>query len=275
VSGWRWDETLFKGAAAYYDRGRLPYAPGLADVMAEALRLDGRGRLLDVGCGPGTVALRVAHLFEAVVGLDADAQMLEEASRLASERDVRNAAWEHARAEELPAGLGVFRVIAFAQSFHWMDRPSVAAAAASMLDRGGVVVHVDAGDRRGLGPAGVVESVRRRFLGPDRRAGQGVRNTSPDDEDDVFRGAGLEGPECVPVPDGRVLDRTIDNVVAETFSSSGCAPHLFGNRVGEFERELRAALADASRSGTFAVRLPDNVLKIWRPEGTSAGPAKT
>lgn len=33
--GWQWDGTLFRGAAAYYDRGRLPYAPNLADALRE------------------------------------------------------------------------------------------------------------------------------------------------------------------------------------------------------------------------------------------------
>ncbi|HLH59561.1 MAG TPA: hypothetical protein VKV33_10470, partial [Streptosporangiaceae bacterium] len=51
---WSWDESLFAGTARYYEQGRLPYAPGLADVFARSLALDGRGRLLDVGCGPGT-----------------------------------------------------------------------------------------------------------------------------------------------------------------------------------------------------------------------------
>ena len=57
VDGWEWDDTLFLGSAPYYERGRLPYAPGLADILAEALALDGRARLIDVGCGPGTLAL--------------------------------------------------------------------------------------------------------------------------------------------------------------------------------------------------------------------------
>jgi cyclopropane fatty-acyl-phospholipid synthase-like methyltransferase len=73
---WEWDETLFAGAAAYYDRGRLPNAPGLADAVEKALGLDGRTRLLDVGCGPGTVTLPLAGLFQEVVGLDADAGMI-------------------------------------------------------------------------------------------------------------------------------------------------------------------------------------------------------
>jgi len=78
---WVWDETVFEGTAAYYRQGRKPYAPALADALAEHLHLDGRGRLLDVGCGPGTVALFFAHLFEGVIGVDPDPGMLAEAQR--------------------------------------------------------------------------------------------------------------------------------------------------------------------------------------------------
>jgi ubiquinone/menaquinone biosynthesis C-methylase UbiE len=123
---WEWDQTLFAGAAAYYDRGRLPNAPGLTDAFENAFGLDGRGRLLDIGCGPGTVTLPLAGLFQEVVGLDADTGMIQEARRLASERGVMNARWVERRAEELPADLGRFNVVTFAASFHWMDRPVVA-----------------------------------------------------------------------------------------------------------------------------------------------------
>lgn len=141
---WSWDESLFAGAAGYYGRGRLPYAPGLADVFARSLALDGRGRLLDVGCGPGTVTLRLAPLFEAATGLDPDPEMLAYASRAAAGQGTGNVAWVRQRAEALPAGLGSFRAVTFAASFHWMDRPRVASAVATILDRDGAVVQVDA-----------------------------------------------------------------------------------------------------------------------------------
>jgi SAM-dependent methyltransferase len=276
---WSWDESLFAGAARYYEQGRLPYAPGLADAFARSLALDGRGRLLDVGCGPGTVTLLLAPLFAGVVGLDPDPGMLAHASRVAAERGVGNATWVRRRAEALPAGLGSFRIVTFAASFHWMDRPRVAAAVATMLDPGGAVVQVDApGYRidelpaeswRGSlpfppPPDDALDQLRRRYLGSDRRAGRGIRNTSPDGEDGVFQRAGFRPAETVTVPDQRALERTVDDMVARVFSTSSTAPHLFGDRRKDYEEDVREILTRASPSGRFSLRLPDNVLRIWR-----------
>lgn len=276
---WKWDESLFGGAAGYYERGRPPYAPGLADVFARSLALDGRGRLLDVGCGPGTVTLRLAPLFEAAVGLDPDPEMLACASEAAVAQGVGNVTWVRQQAEALPAGLGKFRVVTFAASFHWMDRPRVASAVARMLDGGGAVVQVDAPGyradelaaeaRRGLlpfppPPDDALDQLRRRYLGKDRRAGRGIRNTSPSGEDQVFQEAGFRPAQMVTVPDQRVIERTTEDVVARVFSSSSTTPHLLGTRRADFERDMREILAQASPSGRFCLRLPDNILRIWR-----------
>ncbi|MBO0837714.1 MAG: class I SAM-dependent methyltransferase [Actinobacteria bacterium] len=276
---WSWDESLFAGAARYYEQGRPPYAPGLADAFARVLDLDGRGRLLDVGCGPGTVTLRLAPLFEAAVGLDPDPEMLACASEAAVAQGVGNVTWVRQQAEALPAGLGSFRAVTFAASFHWMDRPRVASAVAMMLDAGGAVVQVDAPGyradelaaeaRRGLlpfppPPDDALDQLRRRYLGKDRRAGQGIRNTSPGGEDQVFQEAGFRPAQVVTVPDQRVIERTTEDVVARVFSSSSTTPHLLGARREDFESEMREILAQASPSGRFSFRLPDNILRIWR-----------
>jgi len=285
---WSWDESLFAGAAGYYEQGRLPYAPGLADAFTRSLALDGRGRLLDVGCGPGTVTLRLAPLFEAAVGLDPDPEMLARASSAAAGQGIGNVAWVRERAEALPAGLGSFLAVTFAQSFHWMDRPRVASAVATMLDAGGAAVQVDAPGyltdemaaefRRGSlpfppPPDGALDQLRRQYLGSDRRAGQGIRNTSPSGEDQVFRQAGFRRAEIVTVPDQRIFEQTADDIVARVFSSSSTAPHLFGDRQEDFETDMRQILAQASPPGRFSVRLPDNILRIWRLPALVACPA--
>ncbi|MFJ2773048.1 class I SAM-dependent methyltransferase [Streptomyces sp. NPDC087300] len=272
---WKWDETLFSGAAAYYRRGRLPYAPGLADALTETLALDGHGRLLDVGCGPGTVALPLAHSFDEIVGVDPDAGMLTEAARDAASVGVADKArWVRVRAEELPAGLGTFTVAAFAQSFHWMDRDLVAAAVRGMLRPGGALVHISDLKTEDLSVGGLphpavpqdaIAGLVRRYLGPVRRAGRGVLpHGTPGGEAAVFARAGLHGPQRLVVPAGQALERTVDDVVASVFSLSSSAPHLFGGRLDAFEAELRRLLGAASPSGRFSERRPSTEVFIWR-----------
>jgi SAM-dependent methyltransferase len=273
---WTWDETVFEGTAAYYRQGRKPYAPALANVLAEHLGLDGHGRLLDVGCGPGTVALFLAPLFESVVGLDADPGMLEEAERAASQEHSTKATWVQMRAEELPGFLGTFRLISFAQSFHWMDRPRVAAAVRGMLEPGGAVVQVDlwhtsppdkelpSGPHPAV-PEAAIDELRVRWLGPDRRAGQGFRNTSASGEDEVFQAAGFAPEEIVLVPDDRILERSVDDVVAWVLSTSSTAPHLFGEHLSAFASDLKDLLLATSPDGRFSVPLTDNRLRVRRP----------
>ena len=276
IAGWEWDDTLFAGTAAYYERGRLPYAPGLADELADALKLGGHGRLLDVGCGPGTVAIGLAHLFGEIVGVDPDGEMIAEAQRAAAAAGVSRAAqrWVQARAEELPAGLGTFTVATLGSSFHWMDRDLVAATIMDMLEPGGVLVHIadlktESLDVSGLPdpavPYAAIAELIRRYLGPIRRAGRGVLpDGTPGGEASVLSRAGFAGPEHHIVTGGQALVRTCDDVVAWTFSMSYSAPHLFGARRHDFEADLRRLLADASRSGRFSQRQPSTDAVIWR-----------
>lgn len=273
--GWQWDETLFQGSARYYERGRLPYPPGLADAVAAALALDGHGRLLDVGCGPGIIVLRLAHLFEQVIGLDADAEMLVEAERRAEELGIGNARWVHALAEDLPVGLGSFRVATFAQSFHWMDRDRVAATILEMLEPGGAFVQVSAPqasasepDRplpQPLPPSEAIKALVERYLGTVRRAGQGVLlYGTPGGEATVLSRAGFEEPDYVQVPGRAIIVRTVDDLVAAQYANSGSAPHLFDDRLPEFEAELRTLLVQASPSGLFAEQSADAEVWVWR-----------
>jgi SAM-dependent methyltransferase len=272
--GWEWDETLYGGSAEYYERGRLPYPAELADRLASALALDGSGRAIDVGCGPGIIALRLAHLFDEMIGVDADRHMLEQAAQRAIERGITNTRWVQMRAEDLPGDLGTFRVATFAQSFHWMDRARVAEKIHAMLQPGGAFVQVNHWSIAGepapespypFPPEDDVAQLVRTYLGESRRAGQGVLpSTKLDDEPEVLHAAGFGDPERVPLPGGEVVVSSVDDIVARHYSVSGSAPHLFGSRKEEFEQELRTLLNAASESGKFAERVRDAELVIWR-----------
>ena len=79
----------------------------------------------------------------------------------------------------------------------------------------------------------------------------------------MFQAAGFAPMREVLVPDGRLLTRTADDLVASVLSMSSTAPHLFGDRLDAFEADVRAVLAAASPSGRFDVVLPDTTLRIW------------
>lgn len=147
---------------------------------------------------------------------------------------------------------------------------------ATMLTADGAVVQVDTvpGDEDPapstypVPPRDAVRDVVQRYLGERRRAGQFTRFVSPTNEDNVWRAAGYTGPEHLRIPDGRVLDRSIDDLIAGTLSMSSSAPHLFGDLLPAFEHDLRAALLAALPTGHFNVALPDTELKIWRVRDT-------
>src|SRR4051794_30839131 len=96
----------YEGAAPHYASGRLPYPAGLTEAMRGALGLDGSGRLLDIGCGPGSVTLRLAGLFDQVVGMDADAGMIDAARAAAGAVGVSNVRWLVGPAEALDGEAG-------------------------------------------------------------------------------------------------------------------------------------------------------------------------
>ncbi|HJP74349.1 MAG TPA: class I SAM-dependent methyltransferase [Pseudonocardiaceae bacterium] len=185
--------------------------------------------------------------------------------------DVR---WVRMRAEELPGHLGSFRVITFAQSFHWFDRPRVAKAVRGMLDAGGACVHVGATTHRGVDsdagldwprpPYSAIAELVQRYLGAAPRAGKSRPPVIVDgEESEIYRAAGFRGPERCEIP-GRVVIRTVDDIVAATFSLSGSTPHLFGADRDLFEGELRGLLERAASGGVFSERMREIAIDIWR-----------
>ncbi|MCC3763177.1 class I SAM-dependent methyltransferase [Glycomyces sp. TRM65418] len=273
---WEWDETLFAGAAVHYGVGRMPYPASLAAALRDELGLDGTGRLLDVGCGPGSLTLLLAPLFATTVGVDADADMLAEARRQAEEAGTPAIEWRHLRGEDLPADLGVFDVVSFAQSFHWMNQPLVARRVRDMVAPGGVWVHIGATTHRGAAtdaplprpspPWERIDALVARYLGPVRRAGQGLLpNGTGGVEEAVMREAGYRGPGRIVIDEGRVVERGVDEVVAAVLSLSSSAPHLFAERLPAFVTDLRRLLGEAAFRGRFAERVVPIEAVVWRP----------
>lgn len=82
--------------------GRPAYSRQLVSTLTREVGLDGSGRLLDVGCGPGILTVELAPKFQEAVGLDPDPAMLAEGAHRAAEGSLPNIRWVRDVAEEIP-----------------------------------------------------------------------------------------------------------------------------------------------------------------------------
>ncbi len=256
-----YDPTIYRGSAAYYARGRPPYSRALAARLAAEVGLDGAGRLLDVGCGPGTITIELADRFEEAIGLDPDPDMLTAAADRAAAAGINNIRWVQARAEDIPTlDRGTFRLVTFGQSFHWTDRERVAEAVFEILEPGGalaLIVHAHEGRLQPRGPGyppiphDAIRALIDDYLGPRRCAGQGYASQPTDRDEDALARTRFGWP-CSIFCAGRAdIVQDIDGVLANYWSMSFATPHLFGDRRAQFEADVRTALAARFPSGVF------------------------
>lgn len=243
----------FTGAAAYYARFRPDYPSALLERLADRLGLndDSSGRLLDLGCGPGTIALAVREWFKAVIGLDVNAAMLEQARARATELSATNTRFEMRPAEEIGPDLGTFRLVTVGRALHWMNREMVIERAFDLLEPGGGFATLgNAGEAERTDPWRLAaNAVIERYLGPHEPNPWRAPGFEPYEA--VLRRSRFATVEIERATSSRTFG--LDDLVGRVFSMSSSAPERFGSRLIKFERDLRIALLEVEPSGVFTL----------------------
>ena len=225
---------------------RTDYPPALHARLLELT--PGRGRLLDLGCGPGKLGRGLAAQFEEVLAVDPSAAML----RLGRELDAGahpNIAWIEATAETAPIEAPL-DLIVMGASVHWVDPARVFPKLASALTAGGLMALID-----GDGPAqapwiGAWRAVIRDWVG---RLG-GVWNGPAHQalmsaHEPWFERVGVETFTAQ-------VEQAVDDLIEAEHSRASWARAKMGDLACAFDAELRGVLEPHAQAGrvSFEVR---------------------
>jgi SAM-dependent methyltransferase len=250
----RFRTDLYRGTADYYERYRPPYPDAMLDDLVARVGATGGGRLLDLACGTGRLTFPLAARFADVLAIDQEPDAIARATERAAEREITNVRFVVGRAEDVDTD-DVFDVVTIATAFHRLDRPRIAERAMGWLRDGGhlALVWSDApwtqtGEWQHALSDCAFEWSRR--MDPVERLPEGFAAAMAEQPDEtVLTTAGFT-----------VLDRyeqtvvhdwSVDDLIGLVHSTSILPRPLLGDRVAEFEADLRARLLAVEPSGVF------------------------
>jgi SAM-dependent methyltransferase len=249
----------FAGTAVAYAKFRPRYPRVLLNDLIAQAALPRQGRLLDLACGPGRVALDLADSFESVWAIDLEPEMIAVGKQEAMRRGVDNVKWIIGRAEDLEGSPGSFNLITIGEAFHRLDQTLICEKGLQWLESSSCLVTMGS---RGILDGSeewqrVVAEVARRWMARSFPQGWGVAKAgakiNPEGCEQVLRDAGFID----------VLTRsfyephnwTFEEIIGYLESTSVCSRKALADGFEAFERDLVASLRGLANDGIYQEQL--------------------
>ena len=259
----------YRDAAGYYTTGRPGYPPLLIKRVADLLGVDRRQRVIDLGTGPGFLAIGFAGYAGEVLGIDPSAEMLAAAGENARQAGV-TVEFVAGRSSDLEPRFGPARLVTIGRAFHWMDTVDTLRRLDGIVDPDGAVALFS--DRSPNVAENVwratFEAVRERYAAEDRRQKPGHASHlghGSSRYDEVLLASAFSAVERISVLDRRAtpLERFVDRALSFGATWTGASTTL----VEDLSAELTAALAPYAVDGVIHEVIEGQATIARRPAG--------
>lgn len=235
----------FQSTVPFYVEHRLRFPPELIVEVARRVGLTKQDRVLDLGCGPGTLTIELARCGAGeVVGMDPDSAMLAGAHEEAMKANVEPS-FVQGSSYDLSPAMGPYTLVTMGRSFHWMDREATLKALDGIVEpQGAIAIFSETAERAVENRwKSVVVDVQQQYIGLLRDGG--TRHHAAVLLDSVF--SRLESYAVI-----RRLPVTLDGIIGRALSQLESSPAGLGDRRSDFEQTLRNRLLTLSPSGKFS-----------------------
>lgn len=232
----------FATTVPLYAQFRSPYPPAFFRTVAERLSLSKQHALIDLGTGPGLLALGFAPYVGRVTGVDPEPAMIA-AAREAAARAGQAFALIEGKAEQLPHDVGTFDVVTIGRALHWMDRAGLAAVFERLVAAHGVILICSARSATdGRNPWLADYNEARRFWSGAQPSGHYRQDLAAN-----LQGTRFGMAETITVESSHVL--SVRDLAQRVLTFSTSSPAVLGDKVDAMLADVERRLQPFSRDG--------------------------
>ena len=238
----------FATTVALYEELRTPYPPSFFREVAQRLALGKQHALIDLGTGPGLLALGFAPYVGRIVGVDPEPAMLAAANKAAAHAS-QVFTLISGKAEDLPDDFGRFDVVTIGRALHWMDREATLARLERLVAPGGVIlVCASFSAKNGQNPWLDDYNAARRAWSKQSlwsESGSGARTHR--DLAGFFRGTRFHAADVIRVETSHEI--SVRDLARRVLTFSSSSPDVLGDKVEAMLRDVEQRLLPLSRDG--------------------------
>lgn len=237
----------FATTAALYEQFRTPYPPEFFREVAERLSLSRQHTLIDLGTGPGLLALGFAPYVGRITGVDPEPAMVA-AAREAARRKGQPFTLIEGRAEDLPPDIGRFDLVTIGRALHWMDPGALGPMFERLVAPKGMVAICASFSARDDRNGWLDEfNAVRRVWSPENPSLESRAERTHRELAAVLEGTGFRPAETIRVETTHEVG--VGDLARRVLTFSTSSPEILGDRVEAMLSDMERRLAPLSRDG--------------------------